>query len=93
LDGLSFEDQLLHLLDLGFLLLSEHVIAQLHAMDFFFHGDQLFLANGGIKSFLHFLLNRNFTFPKEDLALGLYNLSQDVSLLFLELGNLVFESE
>jgi len=61
-------------------------------MDFFSHSNDLSLTNSWVKSILHLLLQLNFPFPKKNLSLSLYNLSQDISLWFLERSNAVLES-
>jgi len=56
LDCLALEDTPLHILDQLLLLLTEEFILELHSMDLLFHGDDLSLTNGWVKSVLHLFL-------------------------------------
>lgn len=91
LDGLLLEDSTLHVLDHLLLLLAELVVHELHAMNFFTHGNDLRLTDLGVDFLLHLLLELDLTLPEEDLAFSLNDLSENVGLLFLELGDLVLK--
>lgn len=91
LDRLSLEDAALHVLDHLFLLLAQLFVPQLHAMDLTLHGDNLSLADGGVKSVLHFLLELDLTLPKQNLPFGFNDIGEDLSLLVLERTNAVLE--
>ena len=61
-------------------------------MNFLFHGNDLSLTNGGVKSVLHFLLELDLALPKQHLSLILDNVGKDLSLLILEGADLVLEA-
>ena len=83
LDGFTLENSSFHVFDHLLLLLAELVVSQLHSVDFFAHGNDLGLTDGRVNSILHFLFQLDFTFPQENLALGLHNFSEDFGLLLL----------
>lgn len=91
LNGLLLEYGSLHVLDHLLLLLAKLVVHQLHTMNFLAHGHNLRLTNLGVHFLLHLLLELDLAFPEEDLTLSFHNLSEDVSLLFFELGDLVLK--
>ena len=91
LDSFTLEDGAFHVLDHFFLLLTELVVAELHAMDFLTHGDDLGLTDLWVQSILHFFLQHDLTLPKQDLPLSLHDLSQNLSLFFLLLRDLVLK--
>ena len=91
LDGLFLKDGALHVFDHLFLFLAKLIVHELHTMDFFTHGNDLRLTDFGVNFFLHFLLKLDLTLPKEDLAFSFNDFSQDIGLLFLELGDLVLK--
>jgi len=91
LDSLLLEDSTLHVLDHLLLLLAELVVHELHAMDFFAHGNDLRLTDLGVHFLLHLLLKLDLSLPEQDLAFSFDDFSQDISLLFLELRDLVLK--
>jgi len=91
LDGLFLKDGALHVFDHLFLFLAKLIVHELHTMDFFTHGNDFRLTDFGVNFFLHFLLKLDLTLPKEDLAFSFNDFSQDIGLLFLELGDLVLK--
>jgi len=93
LNCFSLEHRSLHILDHLLLLLSKLLISQLHSMDLFSHGYYLSLTNSWIQVVLHFLLELYFSLPKKNLSLSLNDFSKDVSLLLLEVGDLVFQTD
>ena len=60
-------------------------------MDFLFHGDNLSLANGWVEGVLHLFLELVFAFPEQNLLLGLDEFNENVTLLLLELRDLVLQ--
>lgn len=83
MNGLSFEDSSLHILDHLLLLLSELFVPELHSMDFLLHCDNLALTDVGVKCILHFPFKLDLSLPEEDLSFGFDDLRKDVSLLLL----------
>ena len=60
-------------------------------MDFFLHHNDLSLSDRGVKGVLHFFLELDLAIPKENVTLSIHDLSQNISLFFLELRNVVLE--
>ena len=91
LDSLSLEDTALHILDELLLLLTEQFVLELHSVDLFFHSNDLSLSNSWIESVLHLFLKLILALPEEDLLFSLDHFDQDVTLLLLQLCDLVLE--
>lgn len=91
LDSLTLEHATLHILDQLLLLLAEQLVLELHTMNFLLHGNDLALANRRVQSVLHLFLELVLALPKENLLLSIDDIDQDVTLLLLQLGDLILQ--
>ena len=73
------------------MLLAEELILQLHPMDLLLHGDDLSLTNGWVQSILHLFFKLVLALPEQNLLLSINDVNQDVTLLLLELRDLVLQ--
>lgn len=62
-------------------------------MDFFLHGNNFCLTDCGVEVVLHFFLKLDLTLPEQNLSLCLHDFGENVGLLFLEVGNVVFKTD
>ena len=91
LDGLTLEDTALHILNKFLLLLAEKLILELHAMNFLLHGDDLSLTNGWVEGILHLFFKLVLALPKKNLLLSIDDVYENITLLLLQLSDLVLK--
>ena len=60
-------------------------------MDLLLHRNDFSLSDGWVQGVLHLFLKLVLAFPKEDLLLSLNDVNQDVTLLLLQLSDLVLK--